>query len=61
MVNKKFMTRVLVTTTPPKKKVLFEQILSPEQAALVDFSIVIPALRMLFPMSVSVNIEVYDV
>lgn len=57
-----FMTRVRVLDgQSAKKKVFLEVILDPKRAELVNFHIVAAALRMLFPASCTVNIEVYGV
>lgn len=56
------MSRVrVVSDKPNQKKNLFEVILAPEKASQVDFSIVITALRMLFPDSATVSIEAYGI
>lgn len=61
MVNK-FMSRVLVTDGhPTKARALFEVILSPEQAANINFHVVVEALRMLFPLTSKVHIEAYGI
>jgi hypothetical protein len=57
-----FMTRVRVVDGQcAKKKVFLEVILEPKRAELVNFHTVATALRMLFPSSCTVNIDVYGV
>lgn len=61
MVNRT-MSRVRVLSDKPnQKKNLFEVILAPEKASQVDFSIVITALRMLFPDNATISIEAYGI
>lgn len=57
-----FMTRVrVVDGQSAKKRVFLEVILEPKRAELVNFHTVATALRMLFPSSCTVNIDVYGV
>lgn len=57
-----FMTRVrVVDGHSAKKRVFLEVILDPKRAELVNFHTVATALRMLYPSTCTVNIEVYGV
>lgn len=61
MITSKAMTRVFVEPAPPaKKRVLFEQMLTPEESALIDYQCVCSALRMLFPQKVNVHVEIME-
>lgn len=61
MINK-FQVRVSVESgAGAKKQHLIERILTPEQSQEFDLSIVVPALRQLFPHSSTVKVEAYGI
>ena len=60
MINKT-MSRVRVFNETSPKKNLFEVILNPEKTSQIDYSVVIKALRMIYPDSATVSIECYGI
>lgn len=60
MINK-FMSRIRVTTGAVKKKVEFERILSPQNAELLDYNIIVQGLRQIFADDATISIDVYGV
>lgn len=60
--SNQFMTRVRVLQHAGNKtKALLEVVLDPDKAQSINFHVVTSALRMLFPHTSSVQIDVYGV